>query len=590
MGDDYLDRLMLYDRVYNFSPHPHMDSIVVSIDTSGQINLWLIDKDGWHRLTPFIFRRAFPVNWSPDGGKLLFTVDTKGDERYKLYLYDFNAGWYKLVSLGSDAIYYTSEYCWGPYGDSFIFMSNDVEDNRFDLYLYDLKNNNFSVLLEGLGGYQVPYWFYEDGILIKDIRSLEDSSLYLYTISSGDIRELTPHEGDVLFDPVAPYGDGFFLLTDYKSNFTYLAYYDVVRRVMKTVWTGKFDVEQAALGKGNLIFSVNREGYSTLYLMDLESRRVKRVYIPEGVVSRLASKRGADVFYLSVSTPTRPFEIYYLEVDGEFRRVLDVFHGGVPSTNLVKPSIDYYESFDGLKIQVVLYRPMGGDKHPVVIYLHDGPKGQSRVEYSPLIQYLLYNGIGVAKPNFRGSSGFGKSFRSLVIGDLGGGELKDVEYLMKYLENLSWVDIDKLGVFGIGLGGFLTLACITRLPSYWRVAVDWFGFSDLVSFVESAPTYCRSYWEKLVGDVDDPAIRKFLEERSPINYISNVRSPLLLIHGGSDIEFVREKSELFIDKLREAGVEVEYIVYEDEGHSFARKINYWDAIRRTVNFLIKHLT
>ncbi len=589
LEDTFLDRLMLFDKIYGLSPHPKEELYAVATDTSGQVNIWFVGDNLRRRLTPFVHRRAFPISWSPDGEYLLFNVDYMGNEIFQIYLYEGGVDWFRPFVSELDSVHITSRFCWSQDGKRFVYMANRDEKSRFDMYIMDVLAYEAKKLMDGFGGYQLPYWFFDDGIVLNDIRSHEDTTLYLYTISTGDARELTPHEGDVVFAPLAPYNKGFFLLTDFKSNFTYLAYYDVVRRVMKTVWTGEFDVEVGALGKDYLLFSINREGYSNVYLMELDGRRVKRVYIPDGVVSDIISKPGEDVFYILMSTPERPFEVYRLDLTGEFRRVFGVFHGGVPPFRLVKPFIDYYESFDGTKVHVVVYRPKGGDKHPVVVYLHGGPQSQSRVEYSPFIQYLLYRGVGVVKPNFRGSTGFGKKFRDLINRDWGGGELKDIQYLIRYLEGLRWVDIDRIGVFGASFGGFLTLSCVTRLPDYWRVGAEWFGPSNLVTFAKSVPPYWKRYMRRWVGDPEDPEDRKMLEERSPINYIDNVKVPLLIIQGAKDIRVVKQESDQIVEKLREKGLEVEYVVYEDEGHGFTKEANYKDAMKRTLDFLLKHL-
>ena len=589
METDFLDRLLSYDVLYGFAPNPSKELYAYALDTSGQVNIWLQYGDRLRRLTPFVDYRAFPIAWSRDGEYLLFMVDYMGNEVFQLYIYIDSEGWFKPIATADDVVHYSSIFCWGYEDHGFIYMANYDDKSRFDLYYIDINGGERRKLLEGFGGYMVPYWFFQDGVILNDIRSHEDTSLYLYTMSTGDFRELTPHEGDVVFNPLAPHGNGFFLVTDYRSDFSYLAYYDVVRRVMKTVWTGKFDVEAGILGDRYLLFSVNREGYSQLYILELGSRRVKRVYVPEGVVGGLFSEWGKDVFYILLSTPDRPSEVYRLDLSGEFRRLINLFHGDVPPSMLVRPVIEYYESFDGLKIHTVVYRPREPGKHPVVVYLHGGPQSQSRVEYSAFIQYMLHRGVAVVKPNFRGSTGFGKRFRDLINRDWGGGELRDIEYLIKYLEAQKWVDTDRIGVFGGSFGGFLTLSCITRLPDYWRVAAEWFGPSNLVTFVKSVPPYWRRYMKRWVGDPDDPDDLRMLEERSPINYISNVKVPLLVVQGAKDIRVVKQESDQLVAKLRDMGLEVEYIVYEDEGHGFTKEKNLKDAVRRTSNFLLRHL-
>ena len=131
-----------------------------------------------------------------------------------------------------------------------------------------------------------------------------------------------------------------------------------------------------------------------------------------------------------------------------------------------------------------------------VLSIHGGPTAQERpfYDYSGLYQYLVNNGIVVIAPNFRGSTGYGKSFEKKIYHDWGGNELKDLEYAIKWLLSQEWIDAKRIGVFGGSFGGFATLSCITRLPQYnWKAAVDIVGPSNLVTFVKTVP----EHWKKL---------------------------------------------------------------------------------------------
>jgi dipeptidyl aminopeptidase/acylaminoacyl peptidase len=240
-------------------------------------------------------------------------------------------------------------------------------------------------------------------------------------------------------------------------------------------------------------------------------------------------------------------------------------------------------------IHALLYKPKDKTRTPLVVHLHGGPESQARPIYSAFVQYLIHNGIAVVDPNFRGSSGYGKKFQKLIRRDWGGGELRDVEYLVLEILKEGWVDAERIGVFGGSFGGFLTLSCVTRLPKYWRVAAEWFGPSNLVSFAKSVPPYWKRYMKKWVGDPEDPEDLKMLEKRSPIKYIDNIRCPLLVVQGANDIRVVKSESDQVVKRLRDKGVEVEYIVFDDEGHLFSKEINLKHGTKKTIEFLIKHL-
>ena len=222
-----------------------------------------------------------------------------------------------------------------------------------------------------------------------------------------------------------------------------------------------------------------------------------------------------------------------------------------------------------------------------MLSIHGGPEAQERAIYQPLYQYLLSRGIGVLATNIRGSTGYGKTFQRLVQRDWGGGDLKDWDYAARWLREQDWVDADRIGVFGGSYGGFAVLSCVTRLPDYWAAAVDIFGPSNLITFAKAVPPTWRRMMKRFVGDPEEDA--ELLRERSPLTYIDNVRAPLLVIQGAKDPRVVKPESDQLVEKLREVGRTVEYVVFEDEGHGFTKRPNELKAMRLSAEWLERHL-
>jgi len=237
----------------------------------------------------------------------------------------------------------------------------------------------------------------------------------------------------------------------------------------------------------------------------------------------------------------------------------------------------------------------GGDKFGAVLSIHGGPTAQERLTYAyaGLYQYLANNGIAVLAPNFRGSTGYGKSFEKKIYHDWGGNELKDLEYAIKWLISQNWekgIDANRIGVFGDSFGGFATLSCITRLPQYnWKAAVDIVGPSNLVTFAKSVPEHWKRFMGELVGD---PEKEDFLNERSPITYVDNIEATinLLIIQGANDPRVVKNESDQIVEGLRNKGTGVEYMVFDDEGHGFTKYSNLIKALKKSAEFLADGLS
>jgi dipeptidyl aminopeptidase/acylaminoacyl peptidase len=285
------------------------------------------------------------------------------------------------------------------------------------------------------------------------------------------------------------------------------------------------------------------------------------------------------------------FDVYVADLDaGSVTRVTDNFLGGIPEAELVEPELVHFSTFDGKQVPAWLYRPLGATgRLPVLLSVHGGPESQERTQVtrsSSFYQYLLSRGIAVMAPNVRGSTGYGKSYQRLIHRDWGGDELKDIEHAGKWLREQGWVDAERIAVYGASFGGFATLSAMTRLSDYWRCGIDLVGPANLVTFAKAVPPHWRSSMKKWVGDPEEDF--DFLMSRSPITYVEQMKAPLLVLQGANDPRVVKLESDQMVEKLRSLGLEVEYNVFEDEGHDFSKRVNQLKAYRIIAAFLFKH--
>ncbi len=442
--------------------------------------------------------------------------------------------------------------------------------------------------------------FSPDGkyLLVYRWNSNTDSDIFLCELSNGKIMHLTPHTGEILYLPVAfvPDGKGLYLLTDKDREFTALCAMDFNSGSITFLRTHEWNIEGADASKDGrfIAYSVNEDGYSRLFVIDnLNGKERSFDDIPKGVYANLTFSPNEPLLSFYITRPTRPAELYLLNVvSGKFWKLTQSYLGGVPEEEMVEPELVRYKTHDGKMIPAFLYKPKDlgmGQKAPVVLSIHGGPEAQERVgyAYNGFYQYLLNRGIGILAPNVRGSTGYGKSYQKLIHRDWGGAELKDFEFAVKYLHSLSWVEPKRIGVFGGSFGGFATLSCVSRLPDYWACAVDIVGPSNLITFTNSVPEFWKRYMKEWVGDPVEDA--EMLKERSPINYVDNIKAPILIIQGANDPRVVKAESDQMVERLRALGRTVEYMVFEDEGHGFTKPANYLKALKASALWLEKHL-
>jgi dipeptidyl aminopeptidase/acylaminoacyl peptidase len=570
---------------------------------SGQFNLWRVPVEGgWpDQLTAFVDETVRAMGVSPADGRILFCADRDGDEFHQLYLLDGDRGWPEQLTDEPEVQHLIGPDAWAHDGSRFAYAANTRKPTDMETWVRDAETGETRAVF-GEGMFSFPFAWSPDGsqLLALDFRNNSDTSIHLVDVDDGGSRELTPHDEDAFLfpGPWAPDGSGFYLASDEGSEFRGLAFYDLSTDRYEWVVEPTQDVEQISMSADGRVLGwlANEDGYHRLRLRDLESGRdLPAPALPDGARQHLTGDEPPLVLSsdgsaaaIVLSCPRRPPEAWVVETEtGRVAPVTDSRLGGLREDDLVDLELVTYPTFDGRDIPAWLYRPHVEGKAPVVLSIHGGPEAQEKPVYQPLYQYLLSRGIGVLAANIRGSTGYGKSYQRLVQRDWGGGDMQDWEHAVKWLREQDWVDPDRIGVFGGSYGGFAVLTCVTRLPDYWAAAVDIFGPSNLVTFAKAVPPTWRRFIARFVGDPETEA--DFLLERSPITYVENIKTPLLVIQGATDPRVVKGESDQMVEKLRSLGREVEYVVFEDEGHGFTKRPNELKAYRAAAEWLERHL-
>jgi dipeptidyl aminopeptidase/acylaminoacyl peptidase len=319
------------------------------------------------------------------------------------------------------------------------------------------------------------------------------------------------------------------------------------------------------------------------------------------VIHGLHYDSGSGGFALSFCTATDPTQLYLLDAatgSRPARRTRERALGLAPE--LLSHGEDAsFESFDGLRISARIYRPspeLGFDgPRPLVYYVHGGPQSQERPNFAwfsmPLIQILTLEGFAVFVPNVRGSTGYGLQYAKRVDRDWGGQDMLDhVHAMTQVLPNDDLVDTGRAGVVGRSYGGYMSLMLASRYPDLWRAAVDMFGPYDLLTFSQRIPETWKPIFALTIGDPENEQDRQFLVERSPRTRIDEITAPLLVIQGQNDPRVVEQESRDLVEHLREAGKQVDYLVFEDEGHDVLKlqnRVRCYDAI---VSFFAEQLS
>lgn len=358
--------------------------------------------------------------------------------------------------------------------------------------------------------------------------------------------------------------------------------------------------------KNTYLLEYNIDGCSWLYegkfdenklQMNLSKVITGKGEISSGVLESVFYDKKSNKYVLSYSTATSPIQLF--TVEGK-KRNLVVVHTrervlGVPDSLLSEGEDASFTSYDGLRVSARLYLPAADIEYrapfSLIYYIHGGPQGQERPDFAwfstPLIQYLTLNGFAVFVPNVRGSTGYGLNYVKHVDHDWGGNDRLDHVHAMQILKKDPRIDLTRAAVVGRSYGGYMTLTLASRHPELWSAAVDMFGPYDLLTFCDRVPETWKPYVQISIGDpIKD---RDFLIERSPRTYIDQIQCPLLVIQGKNDPRVVEQESRDLVEHLREIGKEVEYLMFENEGHDVLKLENRIMCYNTITEFFKKHL-
>ena len=258
----------------------------------------------------------------------------------------------------------------------------------------------------------------------------------------------------------------------------------------------------------------------------------------------------------------------------------------------------YYQAKDGVTIQAYLTLPKVQKSNlPTIILPHGGHWQRDTWSYggafNPVALFFADRGYAVLQPNFRGSLGFGKKFTQLGEKNWGTGTMQqDLTDGVDYLVAAGIADKNRVGIMGASYGGYAALAGATFTPDVYKAVISFVGPSSLITLMEAFPKYYRPYlgtWFVAVGDPEIEADRLDMESRSPINFVDNIKAPLMLIQGANDPRVTQQESDNIARKMYKNGKDVEYVLAKNEGHGFANQDNKMAAIIAMEAFFAKHL-
>jgi dipeptidyl aminopeptidase/acylaminoacyl peptidase len=257
------------------------------------------------------------------------------------------------------------------------------------------------------------------------------------------------------------------------------------------------------------------------------------------------------------------------------------------------PEIVHFPAHDGTPLRGYLYRPYEFDpnrRYPVVVFVHGAGSMQNVVDgwtiYSPNFKFhsvLTRRGFVVFEVDYRGSLGYGYDFRVGVHRYIGGKDFEDEIAGVDYLKTLSWVDPDRIGIYGGSYGGFMAIMALVRAPDVYAAGAALRFVSDWENYYRGNPWYCI---ERLGRPEENPAA---YYRSSPIHFAENLEDPLLLLHGVRDDNVHFQDAAQLVERLIRLGKDFELMIYPVERHGFTEPESWIDEYARIEEFFVRHL-
>lgn len=593
-----ISQMMDNEAIAGGSFSPDKSKLLVSSNRSGIYNMYTIPVAGGDMMpvTQSDSSSVFAISYFPKDERMLFRMDNNGDEIYHIFVRDINGNFKDLTpEEGARSLFYQ----WSEDKNAFFYGSNKRDSRFMDLYKMDLTSLTSELVYQNNDGYNV-------GVISPDEKHLalsksintNDSDLYLINLESEELKKINKNQSGNSSQDFAPDGSAFYYTTDDGSEFSYLMKYNLADESYEKSIQRNWDISGSYFTQNGTyqVTYINEDAKNTIEVMEVASG--KNIDLPSVENMAITSVSFSDDetmmrFYAGGSHTPSNLYVYGLDTK-EQKKLTDVLNPEVQAQDLVKAEVVRYKSFDGLEIPAIYYTPHQATAEnpvPALVWVHGGPGGQSRQNFSSFIQYLVNHGYAILAVNNRGSSGYGKTFYQMDDLNHGDKDLKDCVEGKNWLAQQPEIDSEKIGIIGGSYGGYMTMAALTYTPEEFDVGVNLFGVTNWMRTLKSIPPWWESFKDALYKELGDPysADSVRLKQISPLFHTDKVTKPLIVLQGAQDPRVLQAESDEIVAGVRKNGVPVEYVLFEDEGHGFVKKENQITAYSKILEFLDEYL-
>ncbi len=569
---------------------------------NGVLNVWLrtIGKTDDQVVTSDKKRGIRFFTWQYDSNHILYIQDKDGDENWHLYQTNLKTKMTRDLTPfdGIQARLVARDF---KFPDQ-ILAGLNVRDRRVhDVYRLNLKNGALDLDTENPG--DVSDWTADGNLVVRaaQVQTPDGGTLIRVRDSAtAPWREFQRWSSDETLGGVLGFsadGKALRLISSVGANASRLLEADLATgKTTVAAEDPQYDVSTAMIQP------------KTRKLEAVQFIRARREWSVldkplQGDFDALRQVRDGDFAVTNRDLEDKTWLVAYITDDGPVYYY--AYDRGTKKSTLLfshQPTLERYKlarmqpvslkARDAMTIHAYLTLPVGAEPKnlPMVLDVHGGPWGRDVWGFHPEVQWLANRGYAVLQINFRGSTGYGKAYLNAGDREWAGKMHTDLIDGKNWAVQQGYADPKKVCILGGSYGGYATLVGVAFTPDEFTCGVDIVGPSNLVTLIRSIPPYwipIKALFDKRLGKVDTE--EEFLKSRSPLFKAEQIKVPLLIGQGANDPRVKQAESDQIVAVLRKNNKPVEYIVFPDEGHGFARPENRLAFYAAAEQFLAKHL-
>lgn len=577
---------------------PDKKTLYFSWKVTGQVHVWKID--GPQKFPVQLTSGADMVTLrdiSHDGKFLILSKDVNGQENPGLYKMDVKTG-IMTELYRKDKVQVSSSFM--TKDSKYLFITaNDKKPDSYSTYKMNIETRELELIYEGEGNWYVADQL-NDGQTLLFVKYLGGriNEWYRYDVATKKMEPILGQgEGNDYDLAFSAHKDEYIVLVaqdDFKRIYSYK------NKKFKLLTDAKMPHDISSMGmdykRTRITYEINRDGYTELQAMD--AKTFKPIKIPkfkdaDHVFSGTTTKDGR-ITMLGIVTAQSPRVSYsYDWSSGKLTQWVLPSAPEVDLSTFAKAELMYYEAQDKTHIPMFVRFPKGCKESkdcPVIVHFHGGPEGQSQPGFSSTLQTMVDSGFVVVEPNVRGSDGYGRKWIDMDNGPLRENVITDIPDAATWIK-ANWKNKSgqspKIGVMGWSYGGYSTLMAMTRFAGSYDAGVALVGMSNLTSFLLNTAPYRRVLRISEYGDPEKD--KEALKKLSPVTYVDQVKSPLMIIQGANDPRVPVGEAIQMHELMQKKGLKSELIIFGNEGHGSAKKENQILEIGNTIEFFKKHL-